>query len=41
VPKISFSRFTARDVVRHPLVAAIIEAYDADGRARDRMEEPG
>lgn len=27
---ISFSYFTARDVVRHPLVAAIIEAYDAD-----------
>jgi phosphate starvation-inducible PhoH-like protein len=41
VPKISFTRFTARDVVRHPLVAAIIEAYDADARARDRMEEPG
>ena len=41
VPKISFTRFTSRDVVRHPLVAAIIEAYDADGRARDRMEEPG
>jgi phosphate starvation-inducible PhoH-like protein len=41
VPKISFTRFTSRDVVRHPLVAAIIEAYDADSRARDRMEEPG
>ena len=41
VPKISFTRFTSRDVVRHPLVAAIIEAYEADGRARDRMEEPG
>ncbi len=27
---ISFSYFTARDVVRHPLVARIIEAYDAD-----------
>ena len=27
---ISFNYFTARDVVRHPLVAAIIEAYDAD-----------
>ena len=30
VPGISFNYFTARDVVRHPLVAAIIEAYDAD-----------
>jgi phosphate starvation-inducible PhoH-like protein len=30
VSKISFSYFTAKDVVRHPLVAAIIEAYDAD-----------
>ncbi len=30
VRKISFSYFTARDVVRHPLVAAIIEAYDKD-----------
>ena len=30
LPKISFNYFTARDVVRHPLVAAIIEAYDAD-----------
>ncbi|WP_282093975.1 PhoH family protein [Epibacterium ulvae] len=30
IPKISFNYFTARDVVRHPLVAAIIEAYEAD-----------
>ena len=30
LPKISFSYFTFRDVVRHPLVAAIIEAYEAD-----------
>ena len=29
---ISFNYFTARDVVRHPLVAAIIEAYDADAQ---------
>jgi phosphate starvation-inducible PhoH-like protein len=34
VPRISFTRFTARDVVRHPLVAAIIEAYDRDALAR-------
>ncbi|SEK37289.1 PhoH family protein [Roseovarius nanhaiticus] len=31
IPKISFNYFTAKDVVRHPLVAAIIEAYEADG----------
>ena len=30
VSKISFNYFTSKDVVRHPLVAAIIEAYDAD-----------
>jgi phosphate starvation-inducible PhoH-like protein len=30
VPGISFNYFTAKDVVRHPLVAAIIDAYDAD-----------
>jgi phosphate starvation-inducible PhoH-like protein len=31
IPQISFNYFTATDVVRHPLVAAIIEAYEADG----------
>lgn len=30
VDKISFNYFTGKDVVRHPLVAAIIEAYDKD-----------
>ncbi|WP_084861099.1 PhoH family protein [Salibaculum halophilum] len=30
IDQISFDYFSARDVVRHPLVAAIIEAYDAD-----------
>ena len=30
VPGISFSYFTSRDVVRHPLVARVIEAWDAD-----------
>ncbi|SEQ62153.1 PhoH family protein [Thalassovita taeanensis] len=29
IPKISFNYFTSKDVVRHPLVAAIIEAYEA------------
>ncbi|MDG1459779.1 MAG: PhoH family protein [Pseudoprimorskyibacter sp.] len=33
VPKISFNYFTAKDVVRHPLVAAIIEAYEKDTEA--------
>ena len=28
IPEISFSHFTAKDVVRHKLVAAIIQAYD-------------
>jgi phosphate starvation-inducible protein PhoH and related proteins len=26
----SFNYFTSKDVVRHPLVARIIEAYEAD-----------
>jgi phosphate starvation-inducible PhoH-like protein len=30
IPKIDFNYFTSKDVVRHPLVAAIIEAYEAD-----------
>ena len=37
IPKISFSYFTSKDVVRHPLVAAIIEAYEAEAeRALNR-----
>ncbi|NAZ36109.1 AAA family ATPase [Rubellimicrobium sp. CFH 75288] len=38
IPRISFTRFTSADVVRHPLVAAIIEAYDADAAASSRRE---
>lgn len=30
VDRISFTYFSSKDVVRHPLVAAIIEAYDAE-----------
>ncbi len=30
IEKIGFNYFTAKDVVRHPLVARIIEAYDSD-----------
>ena len=32
--KISFNYFSARDVVRHPLVASIIEAYDEDSKRK-------
>ena len=32
IDKISFNYFTSKDVVRHPLVAAIIEAYEAEGQ---------
>ncbi len=31
IDSIAFNYFTAKDVVRHPLVARIIEAYEADG----------
>ena len=30
IKKIDFNYFTSKDVVRHPLVAAIIEAYEAE-----------
>lgn len=29
IDKIAFNYFTSKDVVRHPLVAKIIEAYEA------------
>jgi phosphate starvation-inducible PhoH-like protein len=32
IPKISFNYFTSKDVVRHPLIAAIIEAYEKDDK---------
>lgn len=36
VKGVSFSYFTARDVVRHPMVQHIVEAYDrADGNGDD------
>ena len=37
---ISFSYFTAKDVVRHHLVARIIEAYDAEAEAALARGEP-
>jgi phosphate starvation-inducible protein PhoH and related proteins len=39
VKGIAFTRFTAADVVRHPLVARIVEAYDAQREQRDRLEK--
>ena len=36
IPSISFSYFTSADVVRHPLVAKIIQAYDKEAE----QEEP-
>ena len=35
VKGIAFTRFTSADVVRHPLVARIVDAYDARGRSDD------
>ncbi|MDA8586242.1 PhoH family protein [Rhodobacteraceae bacterium] len=34
INKIGFNYFTSKDVVRHPLVAKIIEAYDAAGESQ-------
>ena len=34
VEGVGVSEFTADDVVRHPLVARIVRAYDADAEAR-------
>ena len=36
IEKISFNYFTSKDVVRHPLVAAIIDAYEAHTPRQDR-----
>jgi phosphate starvation-inducible PhoH-like protein len=32
---VTFTRFSARDVVRHPMVQSIVEAYDRADRAED------
>jgi len=37
---IAFSAFTAADVVRHPLVARIIDAYDRDAAAEEKNAGP-
>jgi phosphate starvation-inducible PhoH-like protein len=39
VPGVAFTHFSAADVVRHPLVARIVDAYDA-ARARQTPREP-
>ena len=36
VPGVAFTQFTAADVVRHPLVARIVQAYDAQRKERAR-----
>ena len=36
VEGVAISRFTSADVVRHPLVGRIVEAYDADATRRSR-----
>ncbi|WP_372802617.1 PhoH family protein, partial [Paracoccus seriniphilus] len=41
VKGISFNYFTAKDVVRHPLVARIINAYDAEDAAALARGESG
>ena len=38
VPGIAFTRFTSADVVRHPLVARIVDAYDADKRHQEHQK---
>ena len=40
VKGIAFTRFTSADVVRHPLVARIVDAYDAQGSAARRRSHP-
>ena len=37
---IGFTYFTAADVVRHPLVARIVEAYERAAAARDALNSP-
>ena len=33
---ISFTHFNSRDVVRHPLVARIVEAYEAAAKSQEQ-----
>ena len=40
VKGISINHFTSADVVRHPLVARIVDAYDARGRVSEGTSAP-
>ena len=40
VPGVAFTHFTAADVVRHPLVARIVDAYDKARSDRSERERP-
>jgi phosphate starvation-inducible PhoH-like protein len=40
VTGIGFTHFTAADVVRHPLVARIVEAYEAHDQQRAAVGTP-
>ena len=41
VEGISFNYFTSKDVVRHPLVARILDAYEAHEKSDSRASEGG
>ncbi|MGC4060425.1 MAG: PhoH family protein [Aquabacterium sp.] len=41
VKGVAFTRFTSADVVRHPLVARIVEAYEADVSAQPETHRAG
>ena len=40
VPRVAFTFFTPRDVIRHPLVQRVVEAYDGH-EANERSKRPG
>ena len=40
VPGVAFTRFTAADIVRHPLVARIVEAYDRAANQNATADKP-
>ena len=39
IPGISFNYFESKDVVRHPVVARIVDAYDAFEKKEKRLKE--
>jgi phosphate starvation-inducible PhoH-like protein len=40
IPGIAFVYLDRRDVVRHPLVKAIIEAYERSEKAKSQVDKP-